>query len=152
MRHLILILVFFSCSTFVAADEQLDPIIFMIDLKVSEGKKEQAEMFTHEISENVFKVEPGTVIYQYYFNKGNKAFLYEVYKSNEAAIEHVKNFRGSAWEKRFGEFFSIDSFAVLGDSSAALKKSLVGYTTDFRQLEGGYHKPAKSLADQIMQL
>ena len=52
----------------------------------------------------------------------------------------------------FGEFFSITSFSVLGNSSEALKKSLEGYTTDFRTLEGGYHKPGKILGEQILNL
>ena len=90
--------------------------------------------------------------YQYYFDSEEKVFLYEVYKSNEAAIEHVKNFRGSKWESKFGELFSIENFAVLGEASKDLKKSLEGYTTDFRYLKGGFHKPAKKLSKEIMKL
>ena len=75
---------------------ELNPIIFMLDLSVSEGKG-QAEKFTHEIAANVLNAEPGTLIYEYYFDSDHKAFLYEVYKSDQAAIEHVRNFRGSNW-------------------------------------------------------
>ncbi len=152
MKYLVLMLVLFSFSTLTDADNKLDPIIFMLDLSVTEGKKDQAEKFTHEIAKNVLEVEPNTVIYQYYFDSDSKVFLYEVYKSNEGAIEHVRNFRGSKWESRFGELFSIDSFSVLGNSSQALKESLVGYTSDFRELKGGFHKPAESLAVKIMGL
>ena len=152
MKYLVSILMFFSFSILAVADNKLDPIIFMLDLSVTEGRREQAEEFTYEIAKNVLETEPKTVIYQYYFNSDRKVFLYEVYKSNEGAIEHVRNFRGSKWESRFGELFSIDSFSVLGNSSQALKESLVGYTSDFRDLKGGFHKPAESLAIQIMGL
>ncbi len=152
MKYVLSILVFFSFSTLAEVENKLDPIIFMLDLSVTEGKKEQAEKFTHEIAKNVLETEPNTVIYQYYFSSDRKVFLYEVYKSNEGAIEHVRNFRGSKWESRFGELFSIDSFSVLGNSSQALKESLIGYTSDFRELKGGFHKPAENLAIQIMKL
>ena len=152
MKYLVSILMFFSFSTLANADNKLDPIIFMLDLSVIEGKRDQAEKFTHEIAKNVLEVEPNTVIYQYYFDSDSKVFLYEVYKSNEGAIEHVRNFRGSKWESRFGELFSINSFSVLGNSSQALKESLIGYTSDFRDLKGGFHKPAESLAIQISEL
>ena len=152
MKYVLSILVFFSFSTLAEVENKLDPIIFMLDLSVTEEKKEQAEKFTHEIAKNVLETEPNTVIYQYYFSSDRKVFLYEVYKSNEGAIEHVRNFRGSKWESRFGELFSIDSFSVLGNSSQALKESLIGYTSDFRELKGGFHKPAESLAIQIMEL
>ena len=115
-------------------------------------KIKKAEKFTYDITKNVIKMEPDTVIYQYYFDSEEKVFLYEVYKSNEAAIEHVKNFRGSKWESKFGELFSIENFAVLGEASEDLKKSLEGYTTDFRYLKGGFHKPAKKLSKEIMNL
>ena len=52
---------------------------FKID-SINEGKKEQAKVFSHEIAKNVLNVEPGTLIYEYYFDTGNRAFLYEVYK------------------------------------------------------------------------
>ena len=152
MKYLLLLIMFLSFSSLADQSKKLDPIIFMLDLSVSDGKREQAEKFTHEIAVNVLNAEPGTLIYEYYFDSDHKAFLYEVYKSDQAAIEHVKNFRGSSWEVRFGEFFSITNFAVLGNSSAELKKSLEGYTTDFRTLKGGFHKPAKNLAEKIMEL
>ena len=149
MKYLILVIMFLSFSSFADDTKKLNPIIFMLDLSVSEGKKEQAEKFTHEIAANVLNVEPGTLIYEYYFDSDHKVFLYEVYKSDLAAIEHVRNFRGSNWEAKFGEFFSITNFSVLGNSSEELKKSLEGYTTDFRILKGGFHKPAKSLGKEI---
>ena len=42
-----------------------------------------------------------------------------------AAIKHVEDFRGSNWETRFGGLFSIENFAVLGNSSQELKDSLM---------------------------
>ena len=152
MKYLLSVMVFFSFSSLADDLKELDPIIFMLDLSVNEGEKKQAEEFTYEIAGNVSKFEPGTLIYQYYFGADNKAFLYEVYKSDQAAIEHVKNFRGSNWEVRFGKFFSITNFSVLGNSSEELKKSLEGYTADFRTLKGGFHKPAKILGEKILRL
>ena len=152
MKYLLIGMVFFSFSSLADDLKKLDPILFMLDLSVNEGKREQAEAFTHEIAKNVLNVEPGTLIYEYYFDTGNRAFLYEVYKSDQYAIEHVENFRGSKWEERFGEVFSIINFSVLGNSSEALKKSLEGYTTDFRTLEGGFHKPAENLKEKILNL
>ncbi len=152
MKYLILVIMFLSFSSFADDTKKLNPIIFMLDLSVSEGKKEQAEKFTHEIAANVLNVEPGTLIYEYYFDSDHKAFLYEVYKSELAAIEHVRNFRGSHWEAKFGEFFSITDFSVLGNSSEELKKSLEGYTADFRTLKGGFHKPAEKLGEKILGL
>ena len=137
MKIFLSILLVFSIHIFSDDHKKLDPIIFMLDLSVTK---------------NVIKMEPDTVIYQYYFDSEEKVFLYEVYKSNEAAIEHVKNFRGSKWESKFGELFSIENFAVLGEASEDLKKSLEGYTTDFRYLKGGFHKPAKKLSKEIMNL
>ena len=63
MKYLLSILVFFSFSTLAEADNKLDPIIFMLDLSVTEGEKDQAEKFTHEIAKNVLEVEPNTLIY-----------------------------------------------------------------------------------------
>ena len=152
MKYFILGMMFLSFSSMADDHEELNPVLFMLDLSINEGKKEQAKVFSHEIAKNVLNVEPGTLIYEYYFDTENRAFLYEVYKSDQYAIEHVKNFRGSKWEERFGEFFSIINFSVLGNSSEALKKSLEGYTTDFRTLEGGFHKPAENLKEKILNL
>ncbi|MDA9705222.1 hypothetical protein N9V57_04240 [SAR86 cluster bacterium] len=152
MKIFLSILLAFSIHIFSDDHKKLDPIIFMLDLSVNDGKIKKAEKFTYDITKNVMKMEPDTVIYQYYFDSEEKVFLYEVYKSNEAAIEHVKNFRGSKWESKFGELFSIENFAVLGEASKDLKESLEGYTTDFRYLKGGFHKPAKKLSKEIMKL
>ena len=149
MKYLILVIMFLSFSSLADDSKKLNPIVFMLDLSISDGEKEQAEKFTHEIAANVLNVEPGTLIYEYYFDSDHKAFLYEVYKSDQAAIEHVRNFRGSNWERRFGDFFSITNFSVLGNSSEELKKSLEGYTADFRTLKGGFHKPAENLGEKI---
>ena len=152
MKVLTIILATFSLSISSAEDNKLDPIIFMLDLSVSAEKIEVAEDFTYRITKKVKANEPGTIIYQYFFGSDNKVFLYEVYKGNDAAINHVQDFRGSSWEAEFGELFTIDNFAVLGNSSKALKDALDGYTTDFRTLKGGFHKPAKALGKEIFKL
>ena len=152
MKIILSIILILSFNAIADDHKKLNPIIFMLDLSINEGKIKKAEKFTYDITKNVKKMEPDTVIYQYYFDSEEKVFLYEVYKSNEAAIEHVKNFRGSKWESKFGELFSIENFAVLGEASEDLKKSLEGYTTDFRYLKGGFHKPAKKLSKEIMNL
>jgi quinol monooxygenase YgiN len=152
MKFFTIILATLSLSIFSAEDTKLDPIIFMLDLSVSDGNTQEAEEFTYKITKKVKANEPGTVIYQYFFGSNDKVFLYEVYKSNEAAIKHVEDFRGSTWEEEFGGLFSIDNFAVLGNSSNDLKESLEGYTTDFRALKGGFHKPAQALGNEIFNL
>ena len=152
MKYFILGMMFLSLSSMADDHEELNPVLFMLDLSINEGKKEQAKVFSHEIAKNVLNVEPGTLIYEYNFDTGNRAFLYEVYICDQYAIEDVENFRGSKWEERFGEVFSIINFSVLGNSSEALKKSLEGYTTDFRTLEGGFHKPAENLKEKILNL
>ena len=152
MKFFTIILATLSLSIFSAEDNKLDPIIFMLDLSVIDGNTKEAEEFTYKITKKVKANEPGTVIYQYFFGSNDKVFLYEVYKSNQAAIKHVEDFRGSTWEQEFGGLFSIDNFAVLGDSSNDLKESLEGYTTDFRALKGGFHKPAQALGNEIFKL
>ena len=81
MKYLLIGMVFLSFSSLADDLKELDPILFMLDLSVNEGKREQAQAFTHKIAKNVLNVEPGTLIYEYYFDAENKAFLYEVYKS-----------------------------------------------------------------------
>ena len=152
MKFFNIILATLSLSIFSAEDNKLDPIIFMLDLSVIDGNTKEAEEFTYKITKKVKANEPGTVIYQYFFCSNDKVFLYEVYKSNEAAIKHVEDFRGSTCEEEFWGLFSIDNFAVLGNSSYDLKESLEGYTTDFRTLKGGFHKPAQALGNEIFNL
>ena len=70
----------------------------MLDLSVHEGKQEQAKAFSHEIAK-MLNVEPGTLIYEYYFDAQNKAFLYEVYKSDQDALEHKRISAGANGKK-----------------------------------------------------
>ena len=152
MKYLIILLATFSFNIFSADTKKLDPIIFMLDLSIVDSQNEEAKKFTYEITNKVKANEPDTIIYQYYFDSGDKVFLYEVYKGNDAAIKHVKDFRGSEWEKRFGGLFVIDNFSVLGNYSKALKKSLEGYPASFRAIEGGFSRPAESLGEEIFKL
>ena len=152
MNFLSILFVTFSWNIFSAEENNLDTIIFMWDLSVIGIYIREEEEFTYKITKKVKAKEPGTVRYQYFFGSNDKVFLYEVYKSNEAAIKHVEDFRGSTWEEEFGGLFSIDNFAVLGNSSNDLKESLEVYTTDFRTLKGGFHKPAQVLCKDIFKL
>ncbi len=152
MRYLIILFVTFSFNIFSTDSKKLDPIIFMLDLSIVDSQNEEAKKFTYEITKKVKANEPDTIIYQYYFDSDNKVFLYEVYKGNDAAIMHVKDFRGSDWETRFSDLFVIDNFSVLGNSSEALKESLQGYPASFRVIEGGFSRPAESLGEEIFKL
>ena len=152
MKYLIILFVTFSFNIFSTDSKKLDPIIFMLDLSIVDSQNEEAKKFTYEITKKVKANEPDTIIYQYYFDSDNKVFLYEVYKGNDAAIMHVKDFRGSDWETRFGDLFVIDNFSVLGNSSEALKESLQGYPASFRVIEGGFSRPAESLGEEIFKL
>jgi len=124
----------------------------MLDLSVVDSQNKEAKAFTYDITKKVKANEPDTIIYQYYFDSESKVFLYEVYKGNEAAIKHVREFRGSDWESRFGSLFVIDNFAVLGNSSKELKDSLEGYPASFRSIEGGFSRPAENLEKEISNL
>lgn len=152
MKYIYILLLAFSINISLADTKKLDPIIFMLDLSIMDSQKEEAKKFTYEIAKKVKTNEPDTIIYQYYFGSEDKVFLYEVYKGNEAAIKHVMDFRGSEWEARFGGLFTIDNFAVLGNSSNALKNSLEGYPASFRGLEGGFSRPAETLGKEISNL
>ena len=152
MKYIYILLLAFSINISLADTKKLDPIIFMLDLSITDSQKEEAKKFTYEIAKKVKTNEPDTIIYQYYFGSEDKVFLYEVYKGNEAAIKHVMDFRGSEWEARFGGLFTIDNFAVLGNSSNALKNSLEGYPASFRGLEGGFSRPAETLGKEISNL
>lgn len=152
MKNIQILLITFFVNFSSAEASKLDPIIFMLDLSVVNSNTEEARQFTYEITKKVMANEPDTVIYQYFFGPEDKVFLYEVYKTNDAAIKHVEDFRGSDWETRFGGLFAIENFAVLGNSSQRLRESLEGYTSDFRTLEGGFHKPVESLGKQILSL
>ncbi len=152
MKYLHILLITFSVNLFSTEPSKLDPIIFMLDLSVVDSQTEEAKKFTYEITEKVKASEPDTIIYQYYFDSEDRVFLYEVYKGNQAAIKHVMDFRGSDWETRFAGLFAIDNFAVLGNSSDALKDSLEGYPASFRSIEGGYSRPAESLGEEISKL
>ena len=152
MKYLIILLATFSINTFSAETKKLDPIIFMLDLSVVDSQNKEAKAFTYDITKKVKANEPDTIIYQYYFDSESKVFLYEVYKGNEAAIKHVREFRGSDWESRFGSLFVIDNFAVLGNSSKELKNSLEGYPASFRSIEGGFSRPAENLEKEISNL
>ena len=61
----------------------------------------------------MLNVEPGTLIYEYYFDAQNKAFLYEVYKSDQAAIEHVKISAAANGKKGLGNSSQLLIFPFL---------------------------------------
>ena len=75
MKIFLSILLVFSIHIFSDDHKKLDPIIFMLDLSVNDGKIKKAEKFTYDITKNVMKMEPDTVIYQYYFDSEEKVFL-----------------------------------------------------------------------------
>ena len=57
MKYFILVIMFLSFSSLADDSKKLNPIIFMLDLSVSEGKKEQAEAMGPDISENAAQVD-----------------------------------------------------------------------------------------------
>ena len=74
MKIFLSILLVFQSTFFSDDHKKLDPIIFMLDLSVNDGKIKKAEKFTYDITKNVMKMEPDTVIYQYYFDSEEKVF------------------------------------------------------------------------------
>jgi quinol monooxygenase YgiN len=120
------------------------PIIFAIDLLVTEGKVEEAISFTKKITKHIKSTEKGTVIYEYYFTPdGKKCFLYETYKNSDAALRHVNDFVSGDFEEEFSSYFTINSFQVLGLAKLDLKLALKEFTSDFRTLEEGFKRSKK---------
>ena len=62
MKIFLSILLVFSIHIFSDDHKKLDPIIFMLDLSVNDGRIKKAEKFTYDITKNVMKMEPDTVI------------------------------------------------------------------------------------------
>ena len=150
MKSVLIFLLFISSAAFGMHHEKLDVIVFAIDLEIIEGKSNSAKDFVTEITENVMRNEPQTLVYQYHFSKSeNKVFLLEIYPNNEAALIHMKNFTGSNWEAKFVENFSIKSASILGKANSKLKKAMEPYTTDFRSSLLGFDRVADQLGEEI---
>ena len=58
MKIFLSILLVFSIHIFSDDHKKLDPIIFMLDLSVNDGKIKKAEKFTYDITKNVMKMAP----------------------------------------------------------------------------------------------
>lgn len=124
--------------------DSASPIVFAIDLFVTEGKVEEAISFTKKITRHVKSTEKGTVVYEYYFTPdGKKCFLYEIYKNSDAALRHVNDFVSGDFEEEFLTYFTINSFQVLGSAKLDLKLALQEFTSDFRTLEEGFKRSKK---------
>ena len=153
MKFLALLILVTSASIFGMHHEKLDVIVFAIDLKIVDGKKNNARNFVSRITENVENKEPQTLVYQYHFSKKeNKVFLLEIYPNNEAALIHMNNFLGSEWEEEFVKNFSISNFQVLGNANSKLKKSLEPFTKDFRSNLIGFDRVAEQLGEEISKI
>lgn len=150
MKSISIFLLFISSAVFGMHHEKLNVILFAIDLEINEGKVDSAKDFVSEITDNVKRNEPQTLVYQYHFSKKeNKVFLLEIYPNNEAALIHMKNFTGSNWEAQFIENFSIKSASILGNVNSKLKKAMEPYTTDFRSNFSGFDRVADQLSEEI---
>ena len=64
----------------------------MLDLSVNDGKIKKAEKFTYDITKNVMKMEPDTVIYQYYFDSKKKSSYMKFIKVMKLPLSTSKIF------------------------------------------------------------
>ena len=118
-----------------------DLVIFAIDFAVTEGKEKEARNYSEIMRKHVLNSEPETLIYEYYFSDDSQnMYLYEIYENSDAATSHVKDFQQGPYQEEFFNLFDLKSFVVLGNSKDDLKKSLEGFTNDFRTLESGFRR------------
>ena len=92
MKIFLSILLVFSIHIFSDDHKKLDPIIFMLDLSVNDGKIKKAEKFTYDITKNVMKMEPDTVIYQYYLTQKKKSSYMKFIKVMKLPLSTSKIF------------------------------------------------------------
>ena len=79
--------------------------------------------------------------YKYWISKDkSKASLIEMYPNNEAALFHMNAFAVADHRDKFLETFTVTNFQVLGDTNDALKKAMIDYTTDHRQMMDGFKR------------
>ena len=117
-----------------------DSIIFYLDLKISSDSV-NVEEFLDNVVKSVNETEPGTMRYEYYLSEDRKKVsLIEIYKTDEDAITHMKNFLAAPHSVPFLEIFEIESFKVMGNSSDELKEILNDFTRDHRKLVHGFKR------------
>ena len=117
-----------------------DSIIFYLDLNISSDSV-NVEEFLDNVVKSVNETEPGTMRYEYYLSEDRKKVsLIEIYKSDEDAITHMKNFLAAPHSVPFLEIFEIESFKVMGNSSDELKEILNDFTRDHRKLIRGFKR------------
>ena len=139
MKKLILLFVLFPVFAF-SMHHKSDSIIFYLDLKVKNNSV-NIEEFLDGVVKSVNETEPGTLLYEYYLSEDRKKVsLLEIYKSDEDAITHMKNFLAAPHSGPFLETFEIESFKVMGNSSNELKNILNDFTRDHRKLIHGFKR------------
>ena len=139
MKKLILLFVLFPVFVF-SMHHKSDPIIFYLDLKVKNNSV-NIEEFLDGVVKSVNETEPGTMLYEYYLSEDKKKVsLIEIYKTDADAVIHMKNFLAAPHSGPFLEFFEIESFKVMGNSSNELKEILNDFTRDHRKLIRGFKR------------
>ena len=137
----IFIFLLFISITGCAGNHEEDVVTFAIDFAVTEGKEKEARNYSEIMRKHVLTSEPETLIYEYYFSDDSQnMYLYEIYENSDAATSHVKAFQQGPYQEEFFNLFDLKSFVVLGNSKDDLKKSLEGFTNDFRTLESGFRR------------
>ena len=91
----------------------------MLDLSVNDGKI-KAEKFTYDITKNVIKMEPDTVIYQYYFDSEEESFYTKFIKVTKLPLSTSKIFVVANGKVNLEILFS-SNFYFLGEASKDLK-------------------------------
>jgi quinol monooxygenase YgiN len=140
MKNLLLLTLLIP-SFLMAMHHKSEPIIFYLDMDVTEDRAESLDEFVKYLVGAVKKTEPNTMYYKYWISKDkSKASLIEMYPNNEAALFHMNAFAVADHRDKFLETFTVTNFQVLGDTNDALKKAMIDYTTDHRQMMDGFKR------------
>ncbi|MDP6443104.1 MAG: antibiotic biosynthesis monooxygenase [Pirellulaceae bacterium] len=95
------------------------PIAWFVELRVEPERIDDFRTLTTEMVAATHD-EPGTLLYERYFTRPDRCFLYERYADSEAAVEHLARFN-ELFGQRFAALVKREQFIVLGDPSAELE-------------------------------
>ena len=137
----LLLLTLLVPSFLMAMHHKSEPIIFYLDMDITEGKSENVQEFVDYLVKTVKKTEPKTMYYKYWISEDKtKVSLMEVYHSNEDALFHMNAFDKASHKQKFIDTFVITNFQVMGDTNDELKEAMSAFTKDHRSLMNGFKR------------
>jgi quinol monooxygenase YgiN len=112
-------------------------ISWRVELTIKPEQFSAFRSLTNEMTEST-KLEEGVLFYERFLGEdGSKVFLYERYANSEAAIAHLRGFRGK-FDKAFAQLVKRDRFLVFGAPTDELKKILREFDAIFLNCIGGF--------------